>query len=107
MDTRVLQSSSQLSRTMPSSSAFPLKGLRAAKSVELNQVGDLDLGVDHLYASKTIFEVHAEGGKERMCQSQLVSDGSYMETNYGFFLEGPLKDKIGYLPLQKITRLDM
>lgn len=80
---------------MPSSSPFPLKGLRAtakqAGSVELNQVGDLDLGVDHLYASKTIFEVHAEGGKERMCQSQLVSDGSYMETNSVFFggtLEG-------------------
>lgn len=80
---------------MPSSSPFPLKGLRAAAKqagiVELNQVGDLDLGVDHLYASKTIFEVHAEGGKERMCQSQLVSDGSYpyMETNYVFFWRDP------------------
>lgn len=30
-----------------------------------------------------------------------------METNYGVFWEGPLKDKIEYLPLQKITRLDM
>lgn len=64
MDTRVLRSSIQQSRAKPSSSPFPLLGLYAAAkqvgSVELNQVGNLDLGVDHLYASKTIFGVHAK-----------------------------------------------
>lgn len=63
MDTRVLRSSIQQSRAKPSSSPFPLLGLYAAAkqvgSVELNQVGN---GVDHLYASKTIFEVHERRG---------------------------------------------
>ena len=34
----------------------------------MNEIG-LDPGIDHLYAVKTISEVHAKGGKERMTQS--------------------------------------
>ena len=38
---------------------------KAAGIVVLNEVG-LDPGIDHLYAVKTIGEVHAKGGKVRV-----------------------------------------
>lgn len=37
---------------------------KAAGVVVMNEIG-VDPGVDHLYALKTINEVHAEGGKVR------------------------------------------
>lgn len=39
---------------------------KAAGIVVMNEIG-LDPGIDHLYAVKTIDEVHAEGGKVRRC----------------------------------------
>lgn len=41
---------------------FVLHSAKAAGVVVMNEIG-VDPGVDHLYALKTINEVHAEGGK--------------------------------------------
>lgn len=39
---------------------------KEAGIVVMNEIG-LDPGIDHLYAVKTIDEVHAKGGKVRLC----------------------------------------
>jgi saccharopine dehydrogenase-like NADP-dependent oxidoreductase len=39
--------------------------VKAAGIIVMNEIG-LDPGIDHLYAVKTIGEVHAKGGKVRI-----------------------------------------
>lgn len=46
--------------------------VKKAGIVVLNEVG-VDPGVDHLYAIKTIHEVHAKGGKVR--QTRILAQG--------------------------------
>lgn len=65
-------------------SIYFLTSAKAAGVVIMNEIG-VDPGVDHLYALKTINEVHAEGGK--VCHVDISSSPVcgqvflYIETN--------------------------